>query len=276
MKTLAIMVHEAWLSTLAAGFMSQTQSKQKLFDFSDILFRHFCWIEGVMIEEGESYNYDRDPIPIKVDKLSIILQNIIHRLNQIDLQIIGLSHTLGSRISSDIHYIREVLAHLPDEKVEAFEMQRKLPSVHLSDEATDALTIFLFEESYKEYELILIYNYLKAHSDDDVLSKTFQILIEESFFHLKQFGDMMAQMGILGIPRLVPHEVYQVADLEAFLIAGIDEEKAAKEECRKLSQAVASNSPQLAKFFDFINNQEDYHIELMKKALKYYKAKLNG
>jgi len=78
MKTLAIMTHEAWLATLTAGFMSQTKSKQVLFDFSDILFRHFTWLENELIVMGESYSYDRDPIAIKVEKLSDLLNNIIY------------------------------------------------------------------------------------------------------------------------------------------------------------------------------------------------------
>jgi len=272
MKTLAIMAHEAWLITLTAGFMSNTESKQKLFDFSDILFRHFNWIEDEMIRQGESYDYDRDSIPVKVEQLSVILNNIVLRLNQIDLQLIGANHALGERISSDLHYIRDVLAHLPDEDITAFHVERKLDDLVLSDEATDALTLFLFEESYKEYELIMIYNYLKAHSSDAYLNRIFQILVDESFFHLKSFGDMMAKMGILGVPRIINKELYQVDDIKAFLLAGIDEELAAKEECRKLSEAVASNSPQLAKFFDFINNQENYHIALMKDALAHYES----
>jgi rubrerythrin len=121
----------------------------------------------------------------------------------------------------------------------------------------------------------MIYNYLKAHSEDAYLNRIFQILVDESFFHLKSFGDMMAKMGILGVPRVISKELYQVQDIEAFLFAGIDEEMAAKEECRKLSEAVAANSPQLAKFFDFINNQENYHIELMKDALAHYKKDSN-
>ncbi len=272
MKTLAIMTHEAWLATLAAGFMSNTESKQKLFDFSDILFRHFTWLEHEMIKSGESYDYDRDSIPVKVEQLSVILNNIIQRLNQIDLQLIGANHALGDRMSSDIHYMRDVLAQLPDEDITAFNVERKLDDIELSDEATDALTLFLFEESYKEYELIMIYNYLKAHSEDVVINRIFQIMVDESFFHLKSFGDMMAKMGILGVPRVVSKELYQVADIEAFLLSGIDEEIAAKEECRKLSEAVASNSPQLAKFFDFINNQENYHIALMRDALAHYRG----
>ena len=272
MKTLAIMTHELWLATLTAGFMSQTESKQKLFDFSDIMFRHFTWLEYEMIKSGESYDYDRDSIPVKVEQLSVILNNIIRRINQIDLQLIGANHALGDRMSSDLHYIRDVLAQLPDEDITAFHVERKLDDIELSDEATDALTLFLFEESYKEYELIMIYNYLKAHSKDVTLNRIFQIMVDESFFHLKSFGDMMAKMGILGVPRVVSKELYQVEDIEAFLLSGIDEEMAAKEECRKLSEAVASNSPQLAKFFDFINNQENYHIALMKDALAHYRG----
>jgi len=275
MKRVAIMTHEAWLITLTAGFMSQTKSKQVLFDFSDILFRHYTWLEREMIEEKEQYDYDRDTIPVKVEKLSVILDNIVTRLNQIDLQLIGVEQALGSRISSDLQYMKEVIAQLPDEEVTAFNVERKMDNIPLSEEATDALTLFLFEESYKEYELIMIYNYLKAHSEDATLNRIFQILVDESFFHLKSFGDMMAKMGILGVPRVISKELYQVQDIEAFLFAGIDEEMAAKEECRKLSEAVAANSPQLAKFFDFINNQENYHIELMKDALAHYKKDTN-
>lgn len=272
MKSLAIKIHEAWLITLMAGFMSQTENKQKLFDFSDILFRHFTWLERELIKSGETYDYDRDTIPIKVEKLSVILNNIIQRLNQIDLQLVSVDEDLSGRISSDLDYIKGVIANLPDEDVTAFNVERKLDALELSEEATDALTLFLFEESYKEYELIMIYNYLKAHSDDATLNRIFQILVDESFFHLKSFGDMMAKMGILGVPRIISKELYQVENIEDFLLAGIDEELAAKEECRKLSEAVASNSPQLAKFFDFINNQENYHIALMKDALAHYRG----
>ncbi len=276
MKTLAIMTHEAWLTTLMAGFMSSGENKQRLFDFSDILFRHFTWIERELVKSGEKYDYDRDSIPIKVNKLSLLLNNIVQRLGQIDLQLIGSGHDLSARISSDIKYITSALIRLPDESITAFSVERRLDGIDLSEEATDALTLFLFEESYKEYELIMIYNYLKAHSEDAYINRIFQILIDESFFHLKSFGDMMAKMGILGVPRVIHKEMYQIDDIREFLLAGIDEELAAKEECRKLSEAVSANSPELAKFFDFINNQENYHIALMKDALLHYASINNG
>jgi len=276
MKTLMIKTHEAWLEMLMAGFMSKTQNKQILFDFSDILFRHFTWLEHELIQLDETYNYDRDAIPIKVERLSELLNDIVKRLDEIDLQLLSSpDKELDARIASDIHYMREVLKGMSDEVVTAFSMERVFPGISLTQEATDALTLFLFEETYKEYELIMIYNYLKAHSNDAYMNRIFQILIDESFFHLKSFGDMGAKMGILAVPRIVMKELYQVEDVVQFLKDGIDEELAAKEECKKLSEAVSKDSPELAKFFDFINHQENYHISLMKDALKHFTGEAN-
>jgi len=277
MKTLLIKTHEAWLEMLMAGFMSRTESKQILFDFSDILFRHFTWIEHELIEIGEEYDYDRGVVPIKVARLSDMLKAIVSRLLEIDLQLLGTpDKDLAARMNADIAYMVDVLQHLNDEVITAFNMERKLPGTELTEEATDALTLFLFDEGYKEYELIMIYNYLKAHSNDAYLNRIFQILIDESFFHLKSFGEMMAKMGILAVPRVVMKELYEVDDVVAFLKDGIEEELAAKEECKKLSDAVGNDSESLSRFFDFINHQENYHIALMKDALAHFEKVKNG
>jgi len=271
MKTLLIKTHEVWLEMLMAGFMSHTQNRQTLYDFSDILFRHFTWIEHEMIERKEAYDYDRGIIPIKVDRLSDMLKAITTHLLDLKLQLLGMENkALASRITSDLTYMVSVLGRMNDEVVTAFNMERQMPHTTLSEEARDALTLFLFDESYKEYELIMVYNYLKAHSDDAYLNRIFQILIDESFFHLKCFGDMMAKMGILAVPRIIMKELYQVEDVVKFLKDGIEEELAAKEECKKLSDAVGNDSKELSDFFDFINAQENYHIDLMKDALAYY------
>jgi len=266
-----IKTHEAWLEMLMAGFMSTTANRETLVDFSDILFRHFTWIENELIHTGEKYDYDRDAIPIKVERLSDILHSIIMHLNELDLQLIGLQDkALSERISSDLHYMTGVLHTMKDEPVTAFSMARAFPDIELTQEATDALTLFLFEETYKEYELIMIYNYLKAHSNDAYLNRIFQILIDESFFHLKRFCDMGAKMGILAVPRVVMKELYQIEDVTQFLKDGINEELLAKEECKRLAEAVSKDSEELAKFFDFINYQENYHISLMTDALEHY------
>lgn len=271
MKTVLIKTHELWIEMLMAGFIAEGQSRVKLYDFSDILFRHFTWLEHHMISIGESYDYDRDTIPVKVEKLSVILNNINKRIGELDLQLLSCSdEALRQRIESDLKYIKNTLAKIPDMEVSAFDTSRTLDGMSLSSEATDALTLFLFEESYKEYELILIYNYLQAHSSDAFLNRIFQIMIDESKFHLRSFGQMMSEMGILGVPRTIHKSLYQIEDIQQFLRDGIDEEKSAKEMCRELSDAVAKDSQELAEFFDFINLQEDYHISLMEEALVHY------
>jgi len=277
MKTLLIKTHEVWLETLMAAFMSQTTTRQTLYEFSDIMWRHLTWIEHELIRRGEAYDYDRDTIPIKVTHLRDILANISRRLSEIDLQLIACEDkALAGRISSDIRYIQGALLGLEDEPVRAFDVTRRLHGVELTKEATDALTLFLFEESYKEYELIMIYNYLKAHSDDAFLNRIFQILIDESFFHFRSFGQMMSEMGLLGVPRVIHKSLYQVENVEQFLRDGIEEEIAAKQQCLDLSNAVAKESKELAAFFDFINNQEDYHVTLMREALEHYAKLANG
>lgn len=277
MNKILIAIHEIWLETLMAAFMSRNQAtKQKLFDFSDIFFRHFTWVENGLIKQNIDYDYNRNTIPIKVDNLQIIIGDIIRRLNTLELSLVDCADkALAYRIETDIGYIKFTLAKIPNETVSSFDMGRVLDDIELSEEATDALTLFLFEESYKEYELIMIYNYLKAHSIEPNLIRIFQILIDESFFHLKQFGQMMSDMGILGVPRIIAKELYQVENIVEFLENGINEELNAKEECKKLSDAVASENASLAKFFDFINYQENYHIELMKEALQMYKKEEN-
>ncbi len=273
MKTLLIKTHELWLETLMAGFMSQTENRLKLYEFSDIIFRHFQWIENHMIYTGEEYDYDRDNIPIKVDKLSIILDNINRRVSELDLQLLACpDKDLVKRVSLDLKYIKNTISTMPDESVTAFSTERRLKGIELTTEATDALTMFLFEESYKEYELIMIYNYLQQHSSDAYLNRIFQIMIDESKFHLRSFGQMMSEMGILGVPRVIHKSLYQIEDVKQFLKDGIEEERAAKEMCRELSDAVAKDSKELAEFFDFINAQEDYHISLMEDALKHYES----
>jgi len=272
LNRIMIQTHEVWLEVLMAAFMSKTSHKQRLFYFSDILFRHFTWLEHEHIIKNIPYTYDRDAIPIKVAQLQHILQDIISRLQKIEKALLTLTNPdLTARMQSDIGYIRSVLEHMEDEEVSAFDMKRVYPESDLSEEARDALTLFLFEETYKEYELILIYNYLKAHSNDAFLNRIFQILIDESFFHLRSFGEMAAKMGILAVPRTVMKELYQIDDVVQFLHDGIKEELAAKEECKKLSEAVGKDSASLAQFFDFINQQENYHIALMNDALHYYK-----
>jgi len=270
MREIFIDIHEVWLEILMAGFASK-KSKVKLFDSSDILFRHFTWIENSLIKSNIDYNYNREAIPIKVENFSYLLNDIIKRIKKIidNIDVID-DKALRDRILSDLNFIIYDISLMEEEKVTSFNTKRELTNIKLEDEARDALTIFLFEESYKEYELIMIYNYLRANSSDVFLNRIFSILVDESFFHLRSFGQMMSDMGILAVPRIINEELYKVDNIAQFLRDGIDEEINAKEECKRLSDAVAKDSDELARFFDLINNQENYHIALMEEALEYY------
>jgi hypothetical protein len=270
MNSALIQSHELWLELFMSSFMSQdTDNSKRLLEYSKILFRHFKWIENECVKYNIEYNYDRSQIPVKVDTLKVILHDITNRLKQLDLSLVNIkSKDLSSRISSDIEYILYSINSIGDETVTSFNTNMCLKDTKLSQDATDALTFFLFEESYKEYELIMIYNYLKAHTNNLELSNIFETLIDESFFHFRKFAGMMSEMGILGVPRVIAKEIYMIDDIVKFLLSGIDEELAAKEECKKLSDAVGVESESLSKFFDFISSQENYHIALMKEALE--------
>ncbi len=275
MKQLFKEVHEAWLATQFTGFMSQTGSRQDLYEFSNILFKHLTWLENDFIKNNITYNYDIPQVPIRVTHISHMTNNIIERLSSIESQLNSCKdENITLRMASDLEYIKAALIKLPEENVEkCFKAEKNYLNVELSEEARDALTIFLFEESYKEYELIMVYNYSKANSDNAFLNRIFQILVDESFFHLRSFGQMMAEMGILGVPRSLMEEIYKFDDLEQFLKDGIQEEIGAKEECKKLADAVSSSSEHFAAFFTFINNQENYHIALMEEALEHINHK---
>ena len=106
---------------------------------------------------------------------------------------------------------------------------------------------------------------MQARTDNALHFNVFEDLIAESQFHLKSFGNMMSKMGILALPRELHELTYLVKDLEKFVVDGIAEEEAAKIMCKELSDAIKDE--ELSRFFDFINYQESYHIELMKKLL---------
>jgi hypothetical protein len=272
MKILFKEVHEVWLATQFTGFISKSNSRVELYEFANILFKHLTWLENDFIKNGIDYNYSIKHVPIRVTHISHMINDILKRLTLIESKLVD-SCSDGDiiyRMKSDIEYIKAVLVTLPEEEVaDRFDSHREYPNVKLTQRAKDALTLFLFEESYKEYELIMVYNYSKANSSDAFLNRIYQILIDESLFHLRSFGQMMADMGILGVPRTLMEEIYKFNDLEQFLKDGIQEEIGAKEECKRLAEAVSDSSEHFASFFTFINNQENYHIALMEEALAY-------
>lgn len=263
--------HKLWLSITFASFaIADEDIKAKLYDFSLIAFRHMKWLGEEILASDENYNYDRDGMMLYRRESVFEILSVLKK----ELQAIS-SHygesVLSNRIKTDEKYFLEYIdALLADEKnnqpITAFNMQRKWLDKNLAQDQIDALTLFLFEESYKEYELILVYAYMQTRTNNALHFNIFQDLIDESHFHLKSFGNMMSKLGILALPRELHELTYVVDDLEKFIVDGIAEEEAAKIQCKELSDAIKDE--ELSKFFDFINFQENYHIELMQKLLR--------
>jgi hypothetical protein len=261
--------HALWLKLLFASFaVNDERIKSRLYDFSMIAFRHMKWIASVLRREGIPYGYDRD---FKLEEHESVFALLRYLVRELDAaaNLYG-SSDLFERMQSDERYFLQTLSALLDDEandapVTAFDRKRVFPGRELSVEQTDALTLFLFEESYKEYELILVYAYMQNHTGELTHYDVFQDLIDESHFHLKSFGNMMAKMGILALPRELHEMTYKIDDIETFLQNGIEEEENAKEQCRALAESIGDEK--LSKFFDFINFQESYHIALMKSLL---------
>ena len=262
--------HELWLHINFASFaINDEEIKSRLYDFSQIAFRHMKWISQDVLNAGDNYNYDRDMMLYKTQTVFEVIQALKKVLESTMRLYDG--KVLGQRVRTDDEYLLEYLSQIlkdssKNKEITAFNMKRTWLDKNLEQDQIDALTLFLFEESYKEYELILVYAFMQARTKDITQFDVFQDLIDESHFHLKSFGNMMAKMGILALPRELHEMTYVIKDLEQFVVDGIAEEEAAKVMCKELSDAIKDE--ELSKFFDFINYQESYHIELMQRLLK--------
>ena len=261
--------HQLWLHITFASFaINDEEVKSRLYDFAQIAFRHMKWLGSDILTAQNNYNYDRNMQLFKRENVFEVIEDL---QQQVQTMQDAYPHTiLGERLKTDDTYLLEYLSQIlsnpiNNQEVTAFNMKRIWLDKNLEQEQIDALTLFLFEESYKEYELILVYAYMQARTSDALHFNVFEDLIAESHFHLKSFGNMMAKLGILALPRELHEMTYIVKDLNQFVIDGIAEEEAAKVMCKELSDAIKDED--LSNFFDFVNYQESYHIELMKKLL---------
>lgn len=263
--------HQLWLRIAFMSFsVSDPWVKNRLYEFSQIEFRHLKWLAQTLYENNLAYNYERDPhFNIENDSFFGLVHSAIQEIHE--LHTLYTDIPLCDRMKHDENYILTTLSiYLEkltlDEPIIAFNRARVWPDSLLSVREIDALSLFLFEELYKEYELIMIYFYRQIRSSTPTQVSHFQDLIDESHFHLRSFGEMMAKMGILALPRVLHPRTYEITDMRKFLRGGILEEENAKEECRKLSNTITDEK--LSSFFEFINYQESYHIEIMKKLLE--------
>jgi len=265
--------HQLWLKILFGAFSVKDEALyDTLYDFAMIEYRHLVWLGDELVIERQAFDYDKEDIGFQAKDNFELFTLMIDALKEIKSAYSD--SVMFARFSSDETYFIEKLTFLLSDTtnnapITAFDKSRKMDGFELDQRQTDALTLFLFEESYKEYELILVYTYSNFYNDSKIMGSIFGDLIHESHFHLKSFARMMSKMGLLSVPRTIMKQVYQFDDLEQFLLDGIKEEEAAKEECLKLAADV--NHVELSAFFTFINYQENYHIALMEKALVHLK-----
>jgi len=272
MKKLFKKKHELFLSMIFGAFSIKDEKIYEIFyDFALIEYRHLAWLGKAIKESGGEFDYDidRDEVKFMAKDNFELFKNLKGMLEAIKNDY--LDEPMFFRFKNDEEFfIQKIDYLLGDDKnnspIKAYNKSRELNGYELDEVSTNTLIQFLFEETYKEYELIMVYTYSNIYTENVVLSNIFIDLIYESIFHLKSFARMLSKMGLLYLPRQIMKEVYQFDDLEKFLVDGIKEEEMAKEECLKLSSAIKNQD--LSNFFNFINNQENYHIELMKKALK--------
>ncbi len=270
MKRLFKQKHELWLEMLFGAFaIEDGEIFDTLYDFAMIEYRHMVWFGGYLVEKSEAFDFDRDNIDIVSKSRHELYDRLIDRLST--MQHRYPSGVMFERFKDDESYFIKKLEFLKnsteDTEIRAFDRRKRYDGYALNDDQLNALITFLFEECYKEYELVLVYTYSDLYTDSKLLSNIFKDLIYESHFHLKSFAKMMSKMGLLALPRVVAKRIYQFDDLNQFLIDGIKEEEGAKEMCLNLAKEV--NHPEFSTFFEFINNQESYHIALMKKALEH-------
>ncbi|MRJ02049.1 MAG: iron-binding protein [Epsilonproteobacteria bacterium] len=257
--------HEVWLKFLFGSFaLPRGEAAEDLYDFAQIEYRHLKWMGQRIVESGGDFDWDRGEVKIDYRSGEELYGALSDELMALELLYPPEEDKLLERMKSDERYMLRRLRTPLKVPITAFD--RHLHYKNLDKKSLDALVLFLIEESYKEYELIVTYTYSQLHSDDASISLVFEDLIYESLYHLKSFALLMAKLGILSVPRVVMKEVYKFDDLKKFLLDGIEEEKAAKEQCRLLSEAV--DDRELSHFFDYINSQEEYHIELMEKVLQ--------
>ncbi len=263
--------HELWLKVLFASFSIKNEKiKTQLYNFANIEFRHMKWLSNNLKEQNISYNYEKYAIDMPKNNNFEVFEYIISEI-KLCMKEYNPEDPLFARILSDEFYFITAIELLLENKendadITAYNRKREYENKNLDDLSRDALTLFLFEESYKEYELISLYGYFQNYTTDILQYNIYQDMIDESQFHLKSFGEMMAKMGVLAIPRTVMPTLYQNKDIKQFLIDGIDEEIKAKEECAALAEAI--DDEEISSFLTFVMYQENYHIELMKKAIK--------
>jgi len=264
-----------YLKFLYASFITPNREIAEIFeDFGLIEYKHMMWAMNDMVKNGVEFDMDIDSLrDLKSENVNELIQKLISQIEQSlkNTNTKGIEENTLRRFKNDEEYMLDVLKSLDDDsKITAFDEHKTLKNIPITPEQAEAFNFFLIGETYKEYELITIYSYLKAHIQDNVEAvNCFTDLISDSIYHLKRFAKFAAELGTLTFVRSVEKEKYQNVEISEFLKENIEEEIGAEKECLILAEKIGND--ELSKFLLFISRQEVYHAELLERALKHLK-----
>jgi len=262
--------HESFIKFIYASVMvNEYEARNKLYDIAMFKYRHMLWSMADAVNAGVKFTMDFDEneiAKIKVETEEDLLEVLIDDLDQNLTLYEGVDNPTVNRLRSDDNYFIKELRGLDVEgEITAFNENKTLPGVDLEENAKAALVFFLMEETFKEYELITIYSYLKVHTDIAIAESAFTDLAYDSIYHLKRFAELASKMGVLTLPRIIPHEKYENIGIVEFLKENIEEEMDAEKQCLILAEKIGDEN--LKEFLLFISRQEVYHGELLQRAL---------
>ncbi len=263
--------HESFIKFIYASVMVKDEAaKHFLNDVALFKYRHMLWSMQDAVNKNIKFNMDfneREIEKIKVKTEEDLLEVLIDDLDQNIALYEGIDDPTINRLRSDDQYFLEEIKKLELEgEITAFNEHKELPGIDLDENAKSALTFFLMEETFKEYELIVIYSYLKVHTNITVAQSAFIDLAYDSIYHLKRFATLASKMGVLTLPKPIPHERYKNIGIVEFLKENIEEEMNAEKQCLILAEKIGNED--LKNFLLFISRQEVYHGELLKRALE--------
>jgi rubrerythrin len=264
-----------YLKFLYASFMIPNREIAEIFeDFGLIEYKHMMWAMTDMVRNGVEFDMDIDSLrDLKASNTNELIQKLIAQIeNSLNNQNTnGIEENTLKRFKSDEEYMLSVLKTLNDDSpITAFDEHKTLKNIPITPEQADAFNFFLVGETFKEYELITIYSYLKAHIQDNVEAvNCFADLASDSIYHLKRFAKFAAELGTLTFVRSVEKEKYQNVEIVKFLKENIEEEIGAEKECLVLAEKIGND--ELSNFLLFISRQEVYHAELLERALSHLK-----
>ncbi len=270
MQRLIRFQHESFIKFIYASVIVKEQASKKLLeDIATFKYRHMVWAMADAVKAGVKFNMDFKTEEIKKietkteeDLLEVLINDLEENIRSYE----EIKTPSTDRFKNDDEYFLSQLKKLDLEgEVTAFNQAKELPGVELEENAKAALIFFLMEETFKEYELITIYSYLKVRSNEADANSAFTDLAYDSIYHLRRFAELASQMGVLTLPRPIPHEKYENIGIVEFLKENIEEEMDAEKQCLILAEKIGNE--ELSNFLLFISRQELYHAELLQRAL---------